>query len=373
MEKTPSLTHVIWITPERTPYHDFFFADLALKVSRLDVIITGCAVHPWKGVTQPDYNLFSCTTSFGFWRLFFSLFISHANRALFVVSGWNRAQYICTMLLLALGRRPFIFWTDTPNVGRSRSFVLRAFRLIVTRSVFYLAERTMSTGTPGKNALIDMGCPPDRAIVFPFFVPVPDSRVERGIQARKIFFSAGRLDNALKGFDISMHAYAKVCRTAEGQNLEYRIAGDGVDRKKLFALAGELGIKSTVSFLGWLSSEEMRNELNCATAFIHPARCDPFPVVVLEAMAAGCVVLGSDVCGSVMDRVKHGKNGMIHAVGDVDTLSFQMKMLNQNTQYAEEMGQEAYKTACSWKVFVGANIVLRECMITCYINDSSVI
>ena len=42
---------------------------------------------------------------------------------------------------------------------------------------------------------------------------------------------------------------------------------------------------------------------------LHPARSDPFPVVILDAMSWSRVVIGSDVCGNVEDRIISGVNG----------------------------------------------------------------
>ena len=41
-------------------------------------------------------------------------------------------------------------------------------------------------------------------------------------------------------------------------------------------------------------------------------------------MAAGLVVLASDVCGSALDRIEHGVNGFLHASGDANELSRQL-------------------------------------------------
>ena len=64
-----------------------------------------------------------------------------------------------------------------------------------------------------------------------------------------------------------------------------RIAGDGPDRARLARRAGP-----GVTFLGWLSNEEIRDEYRRAAAVILPGEED-FGLVPLEAQACGCPVV----------------------------------------------------------------------------------
>lgn len=50
------------------------------------------------------------------------------------------------------------------------------------------------------------------------------------------------------------------------------------------------------------------------------------PLVCLEAMGSGCVPVVSDVCTAI----EHGKTGLRHAVGDVDTLAVQLTLLHED-------------------------------------------
>lgn len=79
--------------------------------------------------------------------------------------------------------------------------------------------------------------------------------------------------------------------------LDWRICGDGPLRKLLEPLPN-------VTLLGWLGPSEMAREYNQAKAFVLPSRYDPFPLVVLEAMACNTpVVISRGVTvGSLVDR-----------------------------------------------------------------------
>ena len=74
-------------------------------------------------------------------------------------------------------------------------------------------------------------------------------------------------------------------------------------------------------------------------------------------MAAGLVVLASDVCGSALDRIEHGVNGFLHASGDTTELARQIAFLSEHPECAAEMGRRARTTAMQWPVERGLTII----------------
>jgi glycosyltransferase involved in cell wall biosynthesis len=93
---------------------------------------------------------------------------------------------------------------------------------------------------------------------------------------------------------------------------------------------------------------------------LHPARIDPFPVVILDAMNWSRVVIGSDVCGNVEDRIIHGVNGFAFPAEDVAALAGIMLDLAHHPEKLPEIGAQARKTAEAWPVQRGVAIVLEQ-------------
>jgi len=90
------------------------------------------------------------------------------------------------------------------------------------------------------------------------------------------------------------------------------VFGEGPDRPRLEALAGELGIAGRVVFRGHVkSSEEVWRELGRARLAVQPSAREGFGLFPLEAMAAGLPVV---YCGSpesaVGELVRDGVEGM---------------------------------------------------------------
>jgi glycosyltransferase involved in cell wall biosynthesis len=89
-----------------------------------------------------------------------------------------------------------------------------------------------------------------------------------------------------------------------------RIAGDGPERSNLEKLVKEKGLESAVSFEGWLSRAETAAAYRKAFLLINLSRYEGMPNVVLEALASGLPVVGSNVPGNA-ELVEDGLTGFL--------------------------------------------------------------
>ena len=121
-----------------------------------------------------------------------------------------------------------------------------------------------------------------------------------------------------------------------------RIVGDGPERKRLAERASP-----HVTFLGWLSNEEIRDEYRRATAVIMPGEED-FGLVPLEAQACGCPTVAL-ARGGALETVKHGHTGVLfdeltvaslaNALHTARAIPFDRSALRQ---HAEHFARERY-------------------------------
>lgn len=82
-----------------------------------------------------------------------------------------------------------------------------------------------------------------------------------------------------------------------------KVAGDGPERDRLEAMAPD-----NVEFCGYVSEEEKHELLAHAKAFVFNARDEDFGLVPVEAMAAGCPVIGVEE-GFTAHQIVDGWNG----------------------------------------------------------------
>jgi glycosyltransferase involved in cell wall biosynthesis len=100
---------------------------------------------------------------------------------------------------------------------------------------------------------------------------------------------AGRLE-PYKRVDITIRAFARMRTDAQ-----LVICGTGTHRPALERLVRELGLATRVSFLGWVSDEDLRRWQRTATSTVNLSAREAFGLVLLEAAVAGSRVVASDI------------------------------------------------------------------------------
>jgi glycosyltransferase involved in cell wall biosynthesis len=128
------------------------------------------------------------------------------------------------------------------------------------------------------------------------------------------------------------------------------MVGDGEDMEKMKALAKELKLNN-INFIGRLSGEKLINAYRNADVFILPSDKEGMPLVLLEAMAAGLPIIGSDVLG-INELIK----GVGILVKDPNPENFARAIddLAENPIRLKELSEKSFNKAheYSWKKLV---------------------
>ena len=128
---------------------------------------------------------------------------------------------------------------------------------------------------------------------FPILREPRTSRAAPGAPLRLI--TVARL-SPVKGLEDLLYAVAQA--VPAGTDLVVELVGDGPDRERLAALAGELGIADRVRFAGFVGTRaELVERLDGADVFVLPSRSEGLPHSVVEAMARGLPVIASAIGG----------------------------------------------------------------------------
>jgi len=106
-----------------------------------------------------------------------------------------------------------------------------------------------------------------------------------------------------KGFAVSVEAASMLADSHP--NIHFIFLGDGKEREALEARASEL---TNITFAG--KQTNMGNWFALADLFIHPSYSEGLGSVILEAIAAGLPVIGTDV-GGIPDIIEHNYNGLL--------------------------------------------------------------
>ncbi len=145
------------------------------------------------------------------------------------------------------------------------------------------ALRLVRLGARDVRVLSQLGLPDDELNRFPSASPPAD---------RLRFVSVGSLLR-WKGTHLGLRAFA----AANLPDAEFWVIGDGPERRRLEALAVNLGIATRVRFWGRLPRDAALRKLVESHALVFPALRDSGGMVWLEAMAAGRPVICLNVGG----------------------------------------------------------------------------
>jgi glycogen synthase len=143
---------------------------------------------------------------------------------------------------------------------------------------------------------------------------------EDGSRERELVF-LGRLVS-VKGCDVALRALGQL--KAEGLRPSFTVIGDGPEMPVLKRLSQELGVAEQVDFRGAMREGRGRELARHRIMVVPSIYAEPFGVVALEGLAAGCVVAASRT-GGLAEAV--GPCGLLHSNGDATALAADLRRL----------------------------------------------
>lgn len=114
--------------------------------------------------------------------------------------------------------------------------------------------------------------------------------------------------NQNKRFDRLLLSFKEVL--SEDRDSELLVGGDGPDLPRLKALAIDLGIRESVTFLGHVDRDQLSRFYRGCDLFALPSEYETFGIVLLEAMSFGLPVV-STKCGGPEDVVTDPTLGVL--------------------------------------------------------------
>ena len=162
--------------------------------------------------------------------------------------------------------------------------------------------------------------------------------------------------------EITIRAFAKLKKTYS--KLSLTVVGIGNLRGKLEELCRELGVEDSVSFTGQLPNSEVFKRMCSAAYFVMPSKPEGFGIVYLEAMAAGCVTVGTAGQG-IADIIKSGENGFLVEADDVEAVVSVLADCINDRELKERIADNGRKTAAKldWTTNAEKHIALYNALL----------
>jgi glycosyltransferase involved in cell wall biosynthesis len=157
-----------------------------------------------------------------------------------------------------------------------------------------------------------------------------------------IIFTVGRLVHE-KGFHLLIEAAPRIL--SEFPNAHFVIAGQGPEAPYLVEHAQALGLADHVSLPGYIGDKERDCLFRLASCAVFPSLYEPFGIVALEAMVAGCPVVVTEV-GGFREVVRHDKTGVTVYPNDAYSLAWGVLHTLRDPELAAARAEEARQAAC---------------------------
>lgn len=135
---------------------------------------------------------------------------------------------------------------------------------------------------------------------------------------------------------------AAVLAIRRGRGVRVVVVGDGQLRGALESQIQALGVGDMVTLVGAQQRDRVRALQRTATVSLLTSRSEGMPVSLLEAMACGCPVVGTDVPG-IRDLVEHGRTGLL-ADSAAEAIASACQRLLDDPALAARLGAAARET-----------------------------
>ena len=247
--------------------------------------------------------------------------------------GTNSAEVV--MLLHALGGPTYSFTVHGPEEFDKPTFLklrekVRHASFVVAISSYGRSQLYRWIDYPDWSKVQVVHCG-----LEPAFHQVPVSAIPDAPR----LVCVGRLCEQ-KGQLLLVNALARL--HAQGIDFEMVLAGDGEMRPEIEALIHTHGLQKKIRITGWISSDQVREEILASRALVLPSFAEGLPVVIMEAMALRRPVLSTYVAG-IPELVLPGENGWLSPAGDIDGLAEQLlNLLQTPASVLAAMGEAAY-------------------------------
>lgn len=244
------------------------------------------------------------------------------------------------------GFRPtiLIVWGSDVLVGPKRSIFFR----FLAEYALNKADTVIVDSEVQKQAVLQLGCPRERIMKFPWFdltkIRVGKSRAEirrkLGWQDNTIIISA-RNHEPIYGLEHLVDAIPHVVR--EAPETRFLIVGKGSLTRKLEQRVDELGVGNYVRFTGALPREALLEYVSAADVNVSTSFSDGTSASLLEAMTLAIPSVVTDIPGN-REWVINNWSGFLVPLAKPIDLAEKITLLVRDEEKRRNFGANARKT-----------------------------
>jgi glycosyltransferase involved in cell wall biosynthesis len=274
-----------------------------------------------------------------------------------IVYGYNTTTTLLAILWATSHRVPVIMRGDSNllNEEGKPPLVLAVKRLFL-RWLTHRVSGFLSVGTSNSQYWLRYGAEAEKIFLARYAVNNEyfqsqathyracrrQIRDQNGWRQRYLLLYVGRLV-PVKGVDVLIDAFRRISATRPDIGL--LIVGEGPERKSLEKRAQNL---PQVFFLGFRDWNHLPRFYAAADLLVLPSVCEPWGLVVNEAMASGLPVLATRKVGAAQDLIIEGQSGYLVPENHAEALASAIDRACQSEERLRAMGERAQQLIESW-------------------------
>lgn len=199
--------------------------------------------------------------------------------------------------------------------------------------------------------------PDDKIWVIPNGVPIRTKEVyfdtvefrsKYAEENQKIVYYVGRHVYE-KGIHLLIDGASRLL--SQNQNIKFIIAGAGPMSYELKEQVKNCGLEKNFYFTGFIDNDTKNKLYAVADVAVFPSLYEPFGIVALEAMEAGCPVVVTET-GGFNEIIQNGENGLKAYSNSPESIAWNINQIINNASLAlklKENGLKAVNEKYNWK------------------------
>lgn len=132
--------------------------------------------------------------------------------------------------------------------------------------------------------------------------------------------------------------------TRSNIQFELNLIGDGSERSVLEAAFKRAGLDEHVKMWGWLSADQVKEQLRRLDAFVLLSDYEGLPVALLEGMGQGVVPIVTRIESGNTQLVRNSENGFVVPVGDIQSCVAAIQTLANDRSLLIKMKKVAWES-----------------------------
>ena len=216
------------------------------------------------------------------------------------------------------------------------------------KKTYQISDKIICVSKDSKQILIKKyNINPSKIVVIPNGVDTEKFHPIRNVKKiNNSLLYVGRIDKR-KGVDFLIRSMLSVIQ--HNPEVKLFVGGKGQLLPELKKYIIENGLHENIKFIGFIPEDELNEWYNKVKCVVVPSVFEGFGITVIEAMAAGTPVIGTNVDG-IKSIIKNKENGYLIEYGNTDSLANVIinVLLNDNSKVVH-LGLKTIKDEYDWK------------------------